>query len=184
MPRQTRLDSPGTLHHVMIRGIERRRIVNDEQDRRDFVLRLGKLVRDADIGLRVGPDEQSCPYTFEQWSAGVGEIHAAFYDRVCSELQLAPSPVRPCVSESIQIDRVRWGRYFTELVRYIHLNPLRAKLVADLKNWRNARTAGTGVNGESHHSLAGSNDPIYAPACRFDCTGVWRSLLRRAAVPS
>jgi len=44
MPRQARLDSPGTLHHVMIRGIERRRIVDDEQDRRDFVLRLGKLV--------------------------------------------------------------------------------------------------------------------------------------------
>jgi len=28
MPRQARLDSPGTLHHVLIRGIERRRIVD------------------------------------------------------------------------------------------------------------------------------------------------------------
>jgi len=26
MPRQPRLDVPGTLHHVIIRGIERRRI--------------------------------------------------------------------------------------------------------------------------------------------------------------
>jgi hypothetical protein len=28
MPRRARLDAPGTLHHVMVRGIERRRIVN------------------------------------------------------------------------------------------------------------------------------------------------------------
>ena len=43
MPRQARLDSPGTLHHVIIRGIEKRRIVDDEQDRREFVRRLGLL---------------------------------------------------------------------------------------------------------------------------------------------
>ena len=43
MPRQSRLDSPGTLHHVMIRGIEKKRIVLDEQDRNDFVRRLGLL---------------------------------------------------------------------------------------------------------------------------------------------
>jgi len=32
MPRQARLDSPGTLHHAMIRGIEGRTIVDDDQD--------------------------------------------------------------------------------------------------------------------------------------------------------
>ncbi len=33
MPRQARLDAPGTLHHAMVRGIEKRRIVDDEKDR-------------------------------------------------------------------------------------------------------------------------------------------------------
>ena len=28
-----RLDTPGLLHHVMIRGIERRKIFNDDKDR-------------------------------------------------------------------------------------------------------------------------------------------------------
>jgi len=37
MPRQARLDAPGTLHHVMIRGIERREIVDNDMDRKDFV---------------------------------------------------------------------------------------------------------------------------------------------------
>ena len=32
MPRQARLDSPGTLHHVMVRGIEKRRIVDNVRD--------------------------------------------------------------------------------------------------------------------------------------------------------
>jgi hypothetical protein len=33
MPRQARLDPPGTLHHVIIRGLERRAIVKDDVDR-------------------------------------------------------------------------------------------------------------------------------------------------------
>ena len=43
MPRRARLDAPGTLHHVMVRGIEKRRIVNDVVDRKNFVKRLGEL---------------------------------------------------------------------------------------------------------------------------------------------
>ncbi len=31
MPRTTRLDAPGTLHHVIVRGIERRNIVDDNK---------------------------------------------------------------------------------------------------------------------------------------------------------
>ena len=47
MPRQARLDSPGTLHHVMIRGIERGDIVGGDRDRefgmRDVLYKLHKL---------------------------------------------------------------------------------------------------------------------------------------------
>ena len=43
MPRQPRLDAPGTLHHVIIRGIEKRPIVADAEDRQQFVSRLGQL---------------------------------------------------------------------------------------------------------------------------------------------
>ena len=43
MPQQARLDSAGMFHHVMIRWVEGRRIVDDEQDRSDFVRRLGEL---------------------------------------------------------------------------------------------------------------------------------------------
>jgi putative transposase len=51
MPRQARLDSPGTLHHVIIRGINKRRIVDDEQDRNDFVRRLGSLAVETETAI-------------------------------------------------------------------------------------------------------------------------------------
>lgn len=43
MPRLARLDAPGVLHHVMARGIERRKIFLDDVDRDDFVRRLAAL---------------------------------------------------------------------------------------------------------------------------------------------
>lgn len=43
MPRGPRLDSPGTLHHVMVRGIEGRRIVEGDADREKFVARTGEI---------------------------------------------------------------------------------------------------------------------------------------------
>jgi hypothetical protein len=42
MPRQARLDAPGTLHHVMIHGIERANIFRDDKDREHFISRVVK----------------------------------------------------------------------------------------------------------------------------------------------
>lgn len=44
MPRQARKDSPGALHHIIARGIERRTIFNDDQDRDSFIDRLGTII--------------------------------------------------------------------------------------------------------------------------------------------
>ena len=44
MPRQARLDAPGTLHHVMLRGLAGGQIVADDVDRAAFRARLGALV--------------------------------------------------------------------------------------------------------------------------------------------
>ena len=44
MPRLARLDAPGVLHHVIIRGIERRDIFQDNKDRDNLLSRLGDLL--------------------------------------------------------------------------------------------------------------------------------------------
>jgi hypothetical protein len=43
MPRKVRIDAPGALHHVIVRGIAWRKIFNDDNDRDFFVERLGKI---------------------------------------------------------------------------------------------------------------------------------------------
>lgn len=44
MPRQPRLDAPGTLHQVIIGGIEKRPMVPDAEERQQLVSRLGQLI--------------------------------------------------------------------------------------------------------------------------------------------
>ena len=130
MPRGARLDAPGTLHHVMIRGIERRTIVDDEKDREDFVSRLGKLSEEtetaiyawalmtnhAHILLRSGP--AGLASFMRRLLAG----YAAAYNRRHKRFgHLFQNRYKSIICEE--------DPYFKELVRYIHLNPLRAGLV-------------------------------------------------------
>jgi len=49
MPRLARLDTPGVLHHVIIRGIERRRIFGDDKDRDNLLDRLEELLPVSNI---------------------------------------------------------------------------------------------------------------------------------------
>jgi len=44
MPRLARLDALGALHHIIIRGIERRKIFRDNKDRDNFIDRLSDLL--------------------------------------------------------------------------------------------------------------------------------------------
>ncbi|MFH1351175.1 MAG: hypothetical protein ABII26_09585 [Pseudomonadota bacterium] len=43
MPRQARLDAPGTLHHVIGRGIEKMIIFRSKYDREDLITRVEGL---------------------------------------------------------------------------------------------------------------------------------------------
>ena len=46
-PPQSRIDAPGALHHVIIRGIERKAIVKDDDDRNEFVERMESIFGDS-----------------------------------------------------------------------------------------------------------------------------------------
>ena len=47
MPRQARLDAPGTPRHVILRGSGRGQIVADREDRESFLVRLGLSLADT-----------------------------------------------------------------------------------------------------------------------------------------
>ncbi len=133
MPRQPRLDAPGTLHHVMGRGLERRVIFRDDPDRADFVDRLAQLAEQgaltvyawallpnhAHLLLRSG--QAGLPRFMRRLLTGYAVTFNRRHKRVGHLFQ---NRYKSIVCEE--------DNYFTELVRYIHLNPLRAKLVQNL----------------------------------------------------
>lgn len=47
MPRKARLDAPGALNHVVVRGIERRKIFRDDSDRDDLLERLSAILGES-----------------------------------------------------------------------------------------------------------------------------------------
>ena len=48
MPRQAKINAPGALFHIIVRGIERCKIFKDDADRESFVERFGKIMGDTD----------------------------------------------------------------------------------------------------------------------------------------
>ena len=55
MPRRSRIDGPDALHHVICRGIERRRIFRDDADRNRFVEFLARVLEATGTRLRLVP---------------------------------------------------------------------------------------------------------------------------------
>jgi len=134
MPRQPRLDAPGLLQHVMARGIERRKIFWDDKDRVSFLERFAVILEETQtqyyawslipnhfhILLRTGPTPLS--KTMRLLMTGYA---VTFNKRHKRSGYLFQNRYKSVVCEE--------DSYLLELIRYIHLNPLRAKLVQDLK---------------------------------------------------
>jgi len=81
MPRQARLDAPGTLHHVMIRGIERSPIFKDDQDRQDFVSRAGRVARETETN-NIGSHLQMSFMTSEDVTPKPFNLCCSFFQRL------------------------------------------------------------------------------------------------------
>ncbi|MEW6488705.1 MAG: transposase [Thermodesulfobacteriota bacterium] len=130
MPRQARLDIPGLVYHVMARGIERRDIFGDERDRERFVESLGELVAETGAQLYA-------------WSLLSNHFHLLLRR---GERPLADLMRRLMTRHAVRFNRrhhrtghlfqnryksivVEEEEYFLELVRYVHLNPVRCGVV-------------------------------------------------------
>jgi hypothetical protein len=48
MPRKAHIDAPGALHHIIVMGIERKAIFENDKDREDFIERLSRLLEETD----------------------------------------------------------------------------------------------------------------------------------------
>jgi REP element-mobilizing transposase RayT len=133
MPRHARIDAAGAVHHLMIRGIAGSSIFYDDVDRDRFVERTGKVFT----------EEKTACYAFALLSN-----HAHFLLRT-GRTPMAGVMRRLLTGYAVSFNKrhKRSGHlfqnryksilceeepYFLQLVRYIHLNPLRARTVDSL----------------------------------------------------
>ena len=134
MPRGPRLDAPDTLHHVMVRGIERAVIFRDDPDRADFLGRLALLVEAGawivyawallpnHLHLLVRTGSRPLAHSMRSLLTGYAGAFNRRHKRVG---HLCQNRYKSIVVEE--------EPYLLELVRYLHLNPLRAKVVPTLR---------------------------------------------------
>ncbi len=137
MPRQPRLDAPGTLHHVMGRGISGLKIFANKKDREDFLDRVAHLV--SNEALRV-----------YAWALMRNHFHLLVRT---GKQPLSDSMRKLLTGYAVNFNsrHRRYGHlfqnryksilceddpYLLELTRYIHLNPLRAGAVKRLAELR------------------------------------------------
>jgi REP element-mobilizing transposase RayT len=134
MPRKARIDAPGALHHIIVRGIERRKIFYDDRDRDNLLKRLGVVLTETKTPCFA-------------WALIPNHLHLL--------LRTGGAPIATVMRRLLTGYAVSFNRrhrrhgqlfqnryksilcqedpYLLELVRYIHLNPLRTGLVSDLK---------------------------------------------------
>jgi putative transposase len=162
MPRQPRLDAPEALHHVMVRGLERRVIFRDDRDRADFVARLAArpeagawtvsawavLSNHAHLLVRTGtrPLARSMRSLLTGYAGAFNRRHKRgghlFQNRYESVV---------VVEEA----------YLWELVRYLHLNPLPAHVVPDLRRLdRDPWTGHSALRGTVPRPASGPTNPF------------------------
>jgi REP-associated tyrosine transposase len=131
MSRQARLDSPGTLHHVMIRGIEKRRIVIDQQDRKDFVRRLGLLTLETKTQIYAWALMSNHAHLLLcSGAAGLAKFMRRLLTGYAVSYNLRHHRHGHLFQNRYKSMVCDGDTYFTELVRYIHL---RVALVKDLR---------------------------------------------------
>ena len=135
MPRKARIDAPGALHHIICRGIAKSKIFIDVKDQNTFLKRLGKILTETNtpcyawalmpnhfhLLLRTG----TLPISTIMSRVLTG--YAIYYNhRHNRHGHLFQNRYKSILCQE--------NTYLLELVRYIHLNPLRGKIIEDINH--------------------------------------------------
>jgi REP element-mobilizing transposase RayT len=133
MPRQARLDVPGALHHIMVRGIDKTDIFRDDEDKARFLERLSQNVEEGKCSVYAWVLMSNHVHIlFQSGKDGISTTMRkllTWYAQYFNRKHRRTGHLFENRYKSILCDE---DNYLIALIRYIHLNPVRANIVTTL----------------------------------------------------
>jgi len=133
MPRGPRLDAPGVVQHVMTRGIERRQIFENADDYEDLLRRLDRVLVECGVSclawaLMPNHVHLVLGRTHVPLSRVMARVNTGYAVRFNRRYQRSGHLFQNRFASRL----VRTTEDLLQLIRYVHLNPLAARLVPSL----------------------------------------------------
>lgn len=140
MPRKSRVLSATGVYHVMLRGIDRRDIFRDDQDRGKFMKVLRAVVNPKDRDDKPLPPyvkvyayclmDNHVHLLLGEGSETIGEVMKRISVSFVSYFNKRYERLGPLFQGRFKSEPVEDAGYFIRLLRYIHQNPVAAEMVA------------------------------------------------------
>lgn len=146
MPRNSRISIPGGIHHVITRGIERKRIFFTDGERQNFLTRLIRGLENTDCrcyGWVLMPNHihlliKTGVRTLSDLMRSVLTGYAVYFNKKHNRTgHLFQNRFKSILCQE--------DSYLKKLVAYIHLNPYRARIVKSLEELEKYRWCGHGI---------------------------------------
>ena len=133
MPRAARLDAPGALQHVMARGIEKRDIFRCDRDREDMISRLSDLIPESGtVCFAWAFLPNHVHFLFRSGPKGIVYVMRKLLTGYAVSFNLRHQRSGHLFQNRYKSILCEEEPYLLELVRYIHLNPLRAGVISGI----------------------------------------------------
>ena len=146
MPRKARIDAPGALHHIIVRGIERKAIFRDAIDYSNMLDRLETVLIETQtpcFAWALMPNHLHM--LIRTGHVPISTVMRRLLTGYAQQFNRRHQRHGPLFQNRFKSILCEYNAYFLELVRYIHLNPLRAGIVKDLKELKSHPYSGHGV---------------------------------------
>jgi putative transposase len=143
MPRHARIDFAGAFHHLYARGIEKRPIFVDEADREDFRRRiLFNLDRFRSVILAWALLSNHFHFLYYSHAGDLAKFMRCLMTGYSISFNRRHKRVGHLFQNRYKSSLIDSNRYLAEIIRYIHLNPLRAGDVSSLRELDDYRWSG------------------------------------------
>ncbi len=134
MARQGRIDYPGAVQHIMLRGIERKNIFGTDPDKEDFLRRLEKsLIETQTQCFAFALMSNHAHLLLQTGSTPVSKIMQSLQTGYAVSYNLRHNRTGKLYQNRFKSVLCDKEEYLLQLVRYIHLNPLKAVILDSMR---------------------------------------------------